>query len=65
MWKLKPSWYLVAEQDRMISPTTQHFMAKRMRAQIRSEQADHTPLVSAPGLVIEMILEAVRADVAF
>ncbi|HTI83892.1 MAG TPA: alpha/beta hydrolase [Acetobacteraceae bacterium] len=62
-WKLKPSWYLIAEQDRMISPATQYFMAKRMRAQIRSEQADHAPSVSAPGLVVDMILEAARADV--
>jgi len=61
-WKLKPSWYLIAEQDRMINPATQHFMAKRMKAQIRSEQVDHTALVSAPGPVIEMILEAVRTD---
>ncbi len=57
-WKLRPSWYLVAEQDRMISPATQHFMAKRMGARIRSEQVDHAPLVSAPERVIEMILEA-------
>ena len=64
MWKLKPSWYLVAEQDRMISPATQHFMAKRMRAQIRSEQADHTPIGQRARAVIEMILEAVRTDVA-
>lgn len=63
-WKLKPAWYLIAEQDRMISPATQHFLAKRMSARIRSEQTDHAPLVSAPGLVTEMILEAVRADVA-
>ena len=60
-WKLRPSWYLVAEQDRMISPATQHFMAKRMGARIRSEQVDHAPLVSAPELVIEMILEAAAA----
>lgn len=58
-WKLRPSWYLVAEQDRMISPATQHFMAKRMGARIRSEQVDHTPLVSAPEPVIEVILDAV------
>lgn len=57
-WKLKPSWYLIAEQDRMISPATQHFMAKRMGARIRSEQVDHIPLVSAPQPVIEVILEA-------
>ena len=57
-WKLKPSWYLIAEQDRMINPATQHFMAKRMGARIRSEQVDHAPLVSAPQPVVEVILEA-------
>jgi pimeloyl-ACP methyl ester carboxylesterase len=57
-WKVKPSWYLVAEEDRMISPTTQHFMAERMGARIRSEQVDHLPLVTAPEAVIEVILEA-------
>jgi pimeloyl-ACP methyl ester carboxylesterase len=58
-WKVKPSWYLIAEEDRMINPTTQHFMAERMGARIRSERVDHTPLVSAPGLVIETIVAAV------
>jgi pimeloyl-ACP methyl ester carboxylesterase len=58
-WKVKPSWYLIAEEDRMINPTTQHFMAERMGARIRSEKVDHTPLVSAPGLVIETIVAAV------
>ena len=60
-WKVKPSWYLVAEEDRMISPATQLFMAQRMGAQIRSEKVDHTPLVTAPELVIETILAAVVA----
>ena len=58
-WKVKPSWYLIAEEDRMISPSTQLFMAQRMRARIRSEKVDHTPLVTAPAAVIEVILEAV------
>jgi pimeloyl-ACP methyl ester carboxylesterase len=57
-WKVKPSWYLVAEDDRMISPVTHHFMAERMVARIRSEKVDHTLLVSAPESVIEVILEA-------
>jgi pimeloyl-ACP methyl ester carboxylesterase len=57
-WKLIPSWYLVAEKDRMINPATQLFMAKRMGARIRSENVDHAPLVSAPGPVIEMIIDA-------
>jgi pimeloyl-ACP methyl ester carboxylesterase len=58
-WKTKPSWFLVAEEDRMINPETQHFMAKRMGAKIRSHAVDHTSLVTAPGLVVEIILEAV------
>jgi hypothetical protein len=49
----------VAEEDRMISPATQLFMAQRMGARIRREKVDHTPLVSAPRSVIEVILEAV------
>jgi len=58
-WKTKPSWYLLAEEDRMINPATQRFMAERMGAHIRSEKVDHTPLATAPGLVVEVILDAV------
>lgn len=58
-WRVKPSWYLVAEEDRMINPSTQLFMAQRMGAQIRLEKVDHTPLASAPELVVETILAAV------
>jgi pimeloyl-ACP methyl ester carboxylesterase len=57
-WRVKPSWYLVAEEDRMINSATQHFMAERMGARIRSEKVDHTPLISAPKPVIDVILEA-------
>jgi pimeloyl-ACP methyl ester carboxylesterase len=59
-WKVKPSWYLVAEEDRMINPKTQHFMADRMRARVRPEHVDHTPMLTAPELVINLILEAAR-----
>jgi pimeloyl-ACP methyl ester carboxylesterase len=58
-WKTKPSWYLLAEEDRMINPATQMFLAKRMGAQILSRKVDHAPLITAPTLVIEMILKAV------
>ena len=60
-WKVKPSWYLIAEEDRMINPPTQLFMAQRMGARIRSEKVDHTPLVTAPEAVIEVILDAVAS----
>ena len=60
-WKLKPSWYLVAKEDRMINPATQLFMAQRMGARIRSEKVDHTPLATAPQPVIEVILDALAS----
>jgi pimeloyl-ACP methyl ester carboxylesterase len=60
-WKSKRSWFLIAEEDRMINPKTQHFMAARMGAQIRSHKVDHTPLATAPGKVIDIIREAVAA----
>ena len=60
-WRTKPAWYLLAEEDRMIHPTTQQFMAERMKATIRSYAVDHTPLLTAPVKVVETILEAARA----
>jgi pimeloyl-ACP methyl ester carboxylesterase len=57
-WKTRPCWYLVAEEDRMINPATQQFMAQRMGARIRREKVDHAPLVSAPQPVIGMVREA-------
>jgi pimeloyl-ACP methyl ester carboxylesterase len=61
VWKDKPSWFLIAEEDRMISPATQRFMAERMGAKIRAEKTDHTPLVTAPECVAAIILEGVNA----
>jgi pimeloyl-ACP methyl ester carboxylesterase len=60
LWKDRPSWFLLAEEDRMIVRETQRFMADRMKATVRSHPADHTPIVTAPGAVADIILEAVR-----
>jgi pimeloyl-ACP methyl ester carboxylesterase len=57
-WKTTPSWYFVAEQDRMILAENQRFMAGRMGAKIRSYDVDHTPMHTAPKLVVDLILEA-------
>jgi pimeloyl-ACP methyl ester carboxylesterase len=59
-WRAKPSWFLLAEEDRMINPATQRFMAERMGARIRAAKVDHTPLASAPQLVVDLIREAVQ-----
>jgi pimeloyl-ACP methyl ester carboxylesterase len=59
-WKAKPSWFLLAEEDRMINPKTQEFMASRMGAKIRSSCVDHSPMYTATDLVTDVILEAAR-----
>jgi pimeloyl-ACP methyl ester carboxylesterase len=61
LWKDRPSWFLVAEQDRMIVHETQRFMAERMQARVRSHAVDHTPLVTAPAVVVDIIGEAIEA----
>jgi len=60
LWKTKPSWFLIAEEDRMINPITQHFMADRIHAKVHAHQVDHSPMYTAPRLVIDVILEAAR-----
>ena len=59
LWKDRPAWFLVAEQDRMIVPETQRFMAERMKALVRSHPVDHMPLVTAPAPVLDIIREAI------
>ena len=63
-WKTKPTWYLVAEEDRMINPKTQRFMADRMGAKIHSQPVDHTPMYADPNVVIDVILEAAHETLA-
>lgn len=60
-WRSKPSWYLIAEEDRMINPRTQHFMAKRMGATTRSFAVDHTPLLTEPDKVVEILIDAAQS----
>ena len=58
-WRDIPSWFLVAEGDFMIPPETQRFMAKRMEARVRAHDVDHTPSVTAPTVVVDIIREAI------
>ena len=64
LWKERPTWFLVAEQDRMIAGETQRFMAQRMQAKVRSHPVDHAPIVTAPSAVVNIIREAVGELVA-
>jgi pimeloyl-ACP methyl ester carboxylesterase len=60
LWQDRPSWFLIAEQDRMIVPETQRFMADRMKARVYSHPVDHTPMVTGPAVVADLILRAVH-----
>ena len=62
-WRAKPSWFLLAEEDRMINPKTQEFMAARMGAKVRSGRVDHSPMYTETNLVVDVICEAARASV--
>jgi pimeloyl-ACP methyl ester carboxylesterase len=59
LWKDRPSWFLVAEQDRMIVASNQFFMAGRMQARVRAHPVDHMPMVTAPAVVLEVLREAI------
>jgi hypothetical protein len=61
LWKDRPSWVLIAADDRMINPETQHFTAERMGARTRVRPVDHAPMVTAPADVVDIILDAAGA----
>jgi pimeloyl-ACP methyl ester carboxylesterase len=61
LWKDVPTWFLLAEEDRMIVPGTQRYMAERMKATIKPHAVDHTPSVTAPGAVVDIIRDAIRS----
>jgi pimeloyl-ACP methyl ester carboxylesterase len=57
-WKEKPSWFLIAENDRMVSPDTQRYTAEKMKSKIVSLPLDHSPLASQPSAVVGLITDA-------
>jgi pimeloyl-ACP methyl ester carboxylesterase len=59
LWRDIPSWFLLAEEDRMIVPETQRHMASRMKATIKAHAADHIPSVTAPMAVVDIIRDAI------
>lgn len=63
-WKKKPAWFLLAEEDRMIAPETQRYMAARMGATIRTHGVDHSPMYTKPDVVAGLILEAAKETLA-
>jgi pimeloyl-ACP methyl ester carboxylesterase len=57
-WKSKPSWYLVATDDRMIPPDAQRAMSKRAGSTVAEVKGSHAVYVSQPQAVAEIIAKA-------
>lgn len=60
-WKTKPSWYLVATDDKMIPPPAQRFMSKRAGSTVIEAAGSHSIYVSQPNAVAEVIKNAVKS----
>jgi pimeloyl-ACP methyl ester carboxylesterase len=60
-WKVKPSWYLVATEDRMIPPPAQRSMAQRAGSTVSEAKGSHAIYVSQPQVVADVILQAIEA----
>lgn len=59
-WRVKPTWYLVASDDRMIPPAAQRSMAARAGATVEETTGSHAIYVSKPAVVAAMIEKAAR-----
>ncbi|MDB5552143.1 MAG: alpha/beta hydrolase [Rhizobium sp.] len=59
-WRSKPSWYLVAAQDRMIPPDAQRHMAARAGARLEETMGSHAVYVSKPEVVAAIIISAAQ-----
>ena len=59
-WQTKPSWYIVASNDHMISPDLEQAMAKKIKATTLTLASSHVPMLSQPQKVADFIAEAAK-----
>jgi pimeloyl-ACP methyl ester carboxylesterase len=59
-WRSKPSWYIVAKNDRTVHPDLERFVAKRMGATTVETDSSHVPMLSRPAVVLDVIRQAAR-----
>jgi len=57
-WKSKPSWFIVAKQDRAIDPEEERFFAKRANGTVTELNTSHVPMLSKPREVAAVIMNA-------
>jgi pimeloyl-ACP methyl ester carboxylesterase len=60
-WKQKPSWYIVAQNDKAVHPNLERFMSKRMNAKTIELASSHVMMLSHPTEVLNVIEEAANA----
>jgi pimeloyl-ACP methyl ester carboxylesterase len=60
-WRSKPSWYIVAKNDRTVHPELQRFVAKRMGAKTYETDSSHVAMLSQPKFVIDVVRTAANA----
>jgi pimeloyl-ACP methyl ester carboxylesterase len=60
-WRSKPSWYIVANNDRTVHPDLERFVANRMGATTYDVDSSHVVMLSQPGLVVDVIRKAATA----
>jgi len=63
-WKSKPSWYLLATEDRMIPPPAQRFMSERAGSTVVEMAGSHAIYVSQPNAVAALIKQAAQGAAA-
>ena len=59
-WRAKPSWYLIATDDKMIPPDAQRFMSKRAGSTVVEAKGSHAICVSQPSAVAGLIEQAAK-----
>jgi pimeloyl-ACP methyl ester carboxylesterase len=60
-WKTIPSWAIIGMNDRVVTPAEQLFMAHRAGSRITEVNAPHLSMISSPGVVASVIIQAARA----
>ncbi len=60
-WRTKPSWYIVANNDRTVQPDLERFVAKRIGAHTYDVDSSHVAMLSQPDFVLDVIRTAANS----
>jgi pimeloyl-ACP methyl ester carboxylesterase len=61
-WKYKPSWYILATNDKAVPPDLQRAMSQRMNANTVTVESSHFSMISHPKEVLEVIRKATASS---